>query len=94
MAVFLVTYDLNKPGQDYKKILDVIKSYDYAELCMSSYVVDTDEPSEFCEKVSLTLDKSTDLYIFKLTYPIFLEYGSKKAGNWLELHLGKKGQEH
>jgi hypothetical protein len=93
MTVLLVTYDLNKPGQDYEKLLSVIKNYDYVELCKSSYVVDTNKPSEFCDKVSSTLDKTTQLYIFKLTDPLFLEYGDERTGKWLELHLGKRTQE-
>ncbi len=88
MSVFLITYDLNKPGQDYDKILGVIKGCDYVMLCKSSYVVDIENLSELIKEISKTFDKSTDAYIFPITDPIYFEFGSKKAQEWLKSHLG------
>ena len=93
MSVFLITYDLNKPGQDYKKILDVIKSCDYIMLCESSYLVSIENLPEFIKEISETFDKSTDAYILPITNPISFEFGSQKAQDWLRSHLGKH-QEH
>ena len=90
MSVFLITYDLDKPGQDYEKIHGVIKSYDYTILCKSSYVIDTDDLTEFIKEISKIIDKSTDVYIFPITSPIYFEYGSQKAEEWLKSHLGKR----
>ena len=93
MSVFLITYDLEKQGQDYKKILGVIKSYDYIMLCESSYLVDTDDLNKFIEKIYPSFDKSTDAYVFPIENPISFEYGSQKCQTWLKSHLGKH-QEH
>lgn len=88
MSVFLITYDLNKPGQDYEKILGVIKGCDYAELCESSYVVDIEDLDKFYEKISAVVDKSTAMYIFNLTDSIYLSLpSSKETAAWLHKHL-------
>jgi len=95
MAVLLVTYDLNnKDGQDYEKLLDVIRRYDYVELCESSYAVDTDKANEFWKELSETLDKGTTLFVFSLTSSLWIEWKKTATGHWLEDHLGKKSKEH
>lgn len=89
MSVFLITYDLDIPGQDYDKILNVIKSYDYAMLCKSSYVVDTDDLQGLTKKIYDSIDKSTEAFIFPIENPIFITFGSHKTEKWLKAHLGK-----
>jgi hypothetical protein len=89
MTVFLITYDLNKPGQDYDKILKVIKSYDFTMLCESSYLVETDDVGTLTKDIYTSFDKSTDAYIFPIENPIYFDFGSKKCSDWLENHLPK-----
>ncbi len=90
MTVLLITYDLNKDGQDYEKLLDVIRKEDYVYLCKSSYAVDIDNEQEFIKKVSKTYDKTTSIYLFPLLSSFYFEYGSSpETSKWLESHLNK-----
>jgi hypothetical protein len=41
MSVLLVTYDLNKPGQNYEELKKYIDKFDWARLSESSYAIET-----------------------------------------------------
>ena len=43
MAAYLVTYDLNSPGQDYDALYARIKSYKWAKITESSWAVSTSQ---------------------------------------------------
>ena len=59
MSVLLVTYDLNKPGQDYTDLLKVIKRHSWAKLSESSYAVETDlTPHQLYSQLEPYLDSS------------------------------------
>jgi hypothetical protein len=91
MSVFLITYDLNKPVQDYDKILGIIKRYDFVFLCKSSYVVETDDLPKLNEEILGAIDESTYVYIFPINDPICLMYGHNDEGNgWLTSHLPRR----
>lgn len=88
MAVLLITYDLNKPGQDCEKILEFIKSSSAsAKLSESSYAIKTDEtPQEVFQKLTPFLSDSSRLFIVNLTRP----YAGAKGGAvaiWLDKNL-------
>lgn len=78
MAVYLVTYDLNKAGQNYSGLHEEIKKYSWAKLSESSYAIETNKP---VETVSSELRKCTDsndtIYIISLTQP-WTGFGSKR----------------
>ena len=87
MAVLLVTYDLNKPGQDYSDLLKAIKSYTWARLSESSYAIVTDKtPTTISGELKPFLDASDYIYIVNLKRP-FWEFGLKEINEWLEKHL-------
>ncbi len=55
MAILLVTYDLNKPGQEYDEFYEIIKSY---------AIDTTDSPAQIYEKLSPHLDTNDFIYYY------------------------------
>lgn len=87
MAVLLVTYDLDKPGQNYDDFLKVVKSYAWARLSESSYAIETDEsPSDIYKKLSGFIDKNDQAYIITLKSP-HAGWGPTKINEWLQEKL-------
>lgn len=88
MAVLLITYDLNRPGQNYTDLLDKIKSYgSWARLSESSYAVATQNtPQTVYSQLSPHLDNSDTLYIVTLKRP-YSGQGPQDVNNWLEANL-------
>lgn len=43
MKKFIVTYDLNKPGQDYKDLYSAFEQYDSRRVCKSSWIIKTND---------------------------------------------------
>jgi hypothetical protein len=87
MTVLLVTYDLNKPGQDYSEFIATFKKYPWAKLSESSYAIDTSKsPSAIYEELEPYTDEGDHVYIIKLSNP-WMGYGPKKVNSWLDDNL-------
>lgn len=70
MTVKIVTYDLNKEknGEDRKKLLAKIKSFDWAMLSESCYAVDSHHsPKQFYDLLTPFLDSNDRIFIDKLS---------------------------
>lgn len=67
MFVYIVTYDLNKPGQRYKDVYAYVKQYAHEHAGTSAWVIQTDKSAE---AIRIDLEKVTDqndtFYIFQL----------------------------
>jgi hypothetical protein len=88
MQTLLVTYDLNKSGQDYTDFHKVIKSYGtWARLSESSYAILTAEsPTEVYNRLSPYMDKNDTTYVIGLHRP-WMGYGPTAVNDWLEKNL-------
>ncbi|EMC9925301.1 hypothetical protein VPH80_004579 [Vibrio parahaemolyticus] len=87
MAVLLITYDLNSPGQNHSKLLDAIKEYPWARLSESSYAIKTVEsPSTVFNTLKPHIDNNDNLYIVTMTKP-YSGYGPQDVNDWLENNL-------
>lgn len=88
MAVLLVTYDLNSPGQDYKDLLSSIKSTgSWAKLSESSYAISTNETvSAWYDRLGRYIDKNDSIFIITLKRP-YTGYGPKDVVDWLDSNL-------
>ena len=87
MAVLLVTYDLNKPGQDYDDFIATFKNYPWARLSESSYAIDTTKsPSTIYSELKPYIDKGDQVYIITLSKPLSY-WGPKDVNAWLEERL-------
>ena len=87
MSVLLVTYDLNKPGQDYTDFLNVIKSYDCTKLSESSYAIKTSKsPSDVYKELRPHQDSNDHVYIIELGH-LHKGYGPTATNDWLTQNL-------
>lgn len=88
MAVYLVTYDLHKPGNNYEEVLEQIKkSSGWAMLSESSYAISTSETVEAAYKrIHAKMDENDTLYIISLRNP-WTGRGPKKVNDWLQANL-------
>jgi hypothetical protein len=88
MAVYLVTYDLHKPGNNYADILEQIKrSPGWAKLSESSYAISTQETVDIAYKrIHAKVDDNDTLYMITLRKP-WNGRGPKNVNDWLDTHL-------
>ncbi|EGR1364176.1 hypothetical protein EM77_001990 [Vibrio parahaemolyticus] len=87
MAVLLVTYDLNSPGQNHSNLLKTIKEYPWAKLSESSYAIKTLEtPSTIFNLLKQYIDKNDNLYVVTMKKP-YSGYGPQEVNDWLESNL-------
>lgn len=60
MAIYLVTYDLNNPGQRHSQILKAVKEYPWARLSESSYAIEaTASPHQIFNSLSIIWTRTT-----------------------------------
>lgn len=87
MAVLLVTYDLNSPGQKRERLLETIKQYPWAMLSESSYAIKTtNSPRSIYDSFAALLDSNDNLYVLTLTAP-YWGRGPKDVNDWLASNL-------
>ena len=88
MAVLLVTYDLNSPGQKHAKVLEKIKSCGgWARLSESSYAITTSlTPSQVYSQFENLIDANDTIWIITLKKP-YSGFGSKTVIDWLDNSL-------
>lgn len=87
MAILLITYDLKKPGQDYKDFLALIRNYPYARLSESSYAIETNEaPKDVYNILAPHMDNNDQLYVVTLHSP-YWGLGPKEVNDWLSANL-------
>lgn len=87
MAILLVTYDLNKQGQDYADFYKFLEKYSYARLSESSYAISTNNsPSDIYNALFPHIDKNDRLYIITLNQP-YAGFGLTEINDWLAANL-------
>ncbi|KYD03482.1 hypothetical protein [Heyndrickxia sporothermodurans] len=84
MAVLLITYDLNKPGQNYEKLYETIKSFGpWAHYLESTWFVETNfTKTQVREKLKTVLDKNDHFFI--CTVKDYDGWADKKLWEWLK----------
>lgn len=87
MSVFLVSYDLNKQGQDYKNLINAIQTYDGYISCLKSQwlIATTKSCDDVCNHLKSKIDKNDSLFIVKLVKP-YQGWLSKDVIDWLDHH--------
>jgi hypothetical protein len=87
LAVYIVTYDLNKEVIR-PKIVDAIKKYgSWAMLSESSYAIATAQTAETVyDGLSPLLDNNDQLYVITLKRPYYGQ-GAKEVNDWLASQL-------
>ncbi len=68
MSAYLISYDLDKPGQDYGKLIDAIKKFTGAKLLFSGWLVSTAWTSQqVYDYLAPFIDRNDRLFIVQLT---------------------------
>lgn len=88
MGIYLVTYDLKKPGQHHAAVLaEVKKCPGWAKLSESSYVVSTSEtPTVLLNRVRNVADTNDTIYVITVRRP-HSGFGPPSVNEWLEKNL-------
>lgn len=87
MSVLLVTYDLNAPGQKHAKVLEKIKTFNWARLSESSYaIVSNSTPQSVYEIFEPLIDKNDTLLVIPMHKPYY-GFHKKDVIDWLSNNL-------
>lgn len=67
MATYLIGYDLNRPHQDYKDLIEAIKQYDkwWHHLDSTWIVVTADTAIQIRDNLAQHIDKNDELLVVK-----------------------------
>ena len=90
MAVNLIAYDLNEPGQSYDAVISTIKkSYPTRWHCQKSVwlVATTEDPDETARCLLAVMDDSDKLFVTRVPRDAAWSAYSDAVTNWLGKHL-------
>lgn len=66
MSVYMVTYDLNKPGQDYTSLIKAIENYTHCKALKSAYFIDSsDGAAHIRDNLTKHVDKNDMLFVIE-----------------------------
>lgn len=87
MSVYLITYDLNSPGQNYEKLYETIKSFgECAHYLDSTWFVKTGfSKTQIREKLEVVLDKNDHFFI--CTVNDYDGWADKRLWEWLSTRV-------
>jgi len=82
--VLLITYDLNRPGQNYTSLHEEIKKagtwWHHLE---STWIIETDlTPKQWYERLVSHIDRNDNLIVFEITSNYY-GWAPKEAWDWL-----------
>ena len=88
-TAYIVSYDLNTPGQNYESILKVIKNYSgWARLGGSSYIILADETADqIRDSISNEMDSNDQLFVGVVKAPAAWYGLGDEVSNWLKNNL-------
>lgn len=89
MSALLISYDLNKPGQNYNELYEKIKAlgtwWHYLD---STWIVESSlTPSQAFDRLKPSLDDSDSVLIMNITGDNYSGWLSQGAWNWLGKHV-------
>lgn len=89
MAALLITYDLNKPGQDYDGLFDEIKSFGtWWHYLDSTWIVDTSlSVSAAADRIRAKVDNSDHFLVLNITGDARQGWLPKDAWAWINEHV-------
>jgi hypothetical protein len=90
MAVLLVGYDLNSPGQDYGELIEHLKSVGaWWHHLDSTWLLKTSRtPSQLRDELSSFLDSNDELLVLDVTSDSWATKGIAKTGtDWIRNNL-------
>ena len=87
--VLIVSYDLGSPGQNYERILQLIKAYDsWAKLGGSAYLIRTEaSPVQVRDNLKTALDVNDKLYVGAASEPAAWTGMPEDVSKWIQANL-------
>ncbi|KAF1680469.1 hypothetical protein [Veillonella sp. R32] len=85
MSVFLISYDLNKQGQNYTDLIKAIKSYNsYCQCLNSQWLIATNDSSNTVyNHLAPKIDNNDRLFIVQVVQPL-QGWLSQDVIDWIE----------
>lgn len=85
--IYMINYDLNRPGQDYTSLINEIKrSPDWAKYLKSGWLVATTEtPAQIYKRLEMWIDGGDEILITEFTSNYFGRLNSE-IWNWIKKH--------
>ena len=89
MAVYVIGYDLNKPGQDYSDLFEALKSYGtWWHHLDSTWIVVTDQSAaRVRDNLKQYMDKNDELLVATIGAPAAWSGFDDKGSQWLKEEL-------
>ncbi len=89
MSALLITYDLNKPGQDYSDLYEKIKGLGtwWHYLDSTWIVVASLSPTQAFDRLKLALDASDSMLILNITGDTYAGWLTEEAWAWIRKHV-------
>lgn len=89
MSALLITYDLNKPRQNYDDLIEKIKGLGtwWHYLDSTWIVVSSLSPSQAFERMRPALDKSDSALVLNITGDSYSGWLTQEAWDWLKKHV-------
>lgn len=89
MAVYMIGYDLNRPGQNYPDLIDALKTYSTRWHCLdSTWLVKTTKSAEqIRDELTPHIDTGDELLVATLTGESAWHGFDKNCADWLRNQL-------
>ncbi len=89
MGTFMVGYDLNKPGQDYKDLTAKLKSYPawWHHLDSTWLVVADTSAAAIRDELMALMDSNDHLLVIEVTGDGWASWINGEANGWLKTHI-------
>ena len=89
--VFLVTYDLNRPGQEYPALYDTISKIGaWWHFLDSTWLVDTTlTAGQIRDRIRMVVDP-TDHFLVVQFGPTWASFLPKEANDWIQEHTRRR----
>ena len=89
MATYMIGYDLNKKGQDYRSLIDAIKSYGTYWSCLDSawIIITTKSAIEIRNHLQQFIDSNDELLVVALTGEAAWIGFDAQCSDWLMSNL-------
>jgi len=88
MKIYLISYDLSKPEQDYEGLISEIEKFDSLHIQKSVWLVDSNfESQEIYSMLKQFVDKNDKLFICPLDlYSVAFHTDNEQIKEWFSVH--------
>ncbi len=87
--LYLITYDLNRPGQEYEELYEELRnSSTWWHYLDSTWLIVTQESiNELNDRIKNTIDENDRFLIFDITGMDYQGWLSEEAWQWIRKHI-------